>query len=257
MNCRNCKEAISSNLKVCPRCGAPTSPLPLPAGGTIRFGMYDWRVLERRDDRALLLSEKVVMKRAYHGRAADVTWEDCDLRRHLNGEFYNSFSASDRARIAETGIANNNNPWYGANGGNPTNDRIFCLSIEEVVQYFGDSGQLRDQPQNHSRDGWLKEAYVFWICDQYDVARIALDTSGASYCWQLRSPGISNRFHAGVVGNDGETNGAGGVNVGGVNLNLAEGYFTDEPASITDESGGVRPALWLIDGTVAFSSLCF
>ncbi len=247
MNCRNCKKEISLNLKVCPECGVPMSPLPLPAGGTIRFGMYDWRVLERRDGKTLILSEKVIMKRAYHGRAVDVTWEDCDLRRYLNGEFHNSFSASDRARIVETRIVNNNNPWYGANGGNPTNDRIFCLSLEEVIQYFGDSGQLRNQPKNRNLDGWLKEEYIFWICDQYDIARIALETSGAAYQWQLRSPGINNRSVAGVVGNDGETNGAGGINVGGINANLVEGYFADEPCYITDETGGVRPALWLKD----------
>ncbi|MHB0874732.1 MAG: DUF6273 domain-containing protein [Anaerolineae bacterium] len=234
-------------LKVCPECGVPMSPLPQPTGGTIRFGMYEWRVLERVDGNTLILSERVIDKKAYHGRVADITWENCDLRRYLNGEFLHSFSASDQARIVETGIPNNNNPWYGTSGGNPTKDRIFCLSIEEVVKYLGDSGQLQNQPKNVGNGDWLKEEYVFWICDQYDVARIALEPSGAAYWWRLRSPGISNRFVAAVVGNDGETNGAGGINVGGINQNIVDGYFTDEPTDITDENGGVRPALWLRD----------
>jgi hypothetical protein len=33
-------------------------------------------------------------------------------------------------------------PGVTVSGGNDTTDKIFILSIEEVVQYFGDSGQL-------------------------------------------------------------------------------------------------------------------
>jgi hypothetical protein len=34
--------------------------------GTIRFGAYDWRVLDVQDGKALLLTDKVIEKRSFH-----------------------------------------------------------------------------------------------------------------------------------------------------------------------------------------------
>ena len=59
---------------------------------------------------------------------------------YLNGEFYNRFSENEKARIAETRVITNNNPWrQNINGGEDTTDKIFLLSIEEVVEHLGDS----------------------------------------------------------------------------------------------------------------------
>jgi hypothetical protein len=44
--------------------------------------------------------------------------------------------------------------------------KIFLLSIDEVVRFFGDSGEI-----------------------QYDYARIAQDANGTAIAWWLRSPG--------------------------------------------------------------------
>jgi hypothetical protein len=149
------------------------------------------------------------------------------LHDYLNGVkqnrgigFYDSFSPSDRTRIAQTLISTNNNPWFGAYGGNTVNDRIFLLSIEEVVEYFGDSGQLKNRPKDP------KSAYFSGanINDQYNSARIATDEAGTAWWWWLRSPGYSG--DAAYVFNDGTIRIIGGSEVG-------------------VGSGGVRPALWL------------
>ena len=135
------------------------------------------------------------------------------IRQWLNTDYYNSFLADDRVRIAETRITNADNPWYGTPGGNDTTDRIFLLSLEEVVQYFGDSGQLGNRPD----DKW-------WIDDQYNSARIARDANGTASWWWLRSPGDYSSFAA-IVYDDGFL------------------YLT---GSLVDHSScGVRPALWL------------
>ncbi|MCL2698664.1 MAG: DUF6273 domain-containing protein, partial [Oscillospiraceae bacterium] len=112
------------------------------AGGTIIFGGYDWRVLEVKDGRALLLSDKVLELRPYHNTFANITWADSDIRTYLNGEFFNSFSATDRARIVQMSNTNPDNPWFGTAGGANTQDRIFLLSLDELVRYFGDADQL-------------------------------------------------------------------------------------------------------------------
>ena len=100
-------------------------------GSIIPFGGYDWRVLDVQNNKALILSEKIIEERAY--KRKDITWETCKLRRYLNGAFYNKFSSQDRARIAETRITTNN-PWY--KEGNATNDKIFLLSIQELALYY-------------------------------------------------------------------------------------------------------------------------
>lgn len=121
-------------------------------------------MLGKQEGRALILSEKVIEKRGYHSQETEITWETCDLRKYLNNEFYNSFSDSDREHIIEVVNNNNDNPWYGTSGGKPTTDRIFLLSIEEVVKYFGNSGMLETKNRNPGYD-WCKDEFLFYICD--------------------------------------------------------------------------------------------
>lgn len=197
----------------------PQLTLTTPSiGDIIPFGEYSWRVLDVQDDRALLLSEHIIERKAYHDHwDGTVTWETSMIRYYLNNQFLNSFGTEERARIVEARVVNNDNPWwFGMSGGNDTNDRIFLLSIEEVVKYFGDSGQLWNQ--NHpDNERW-------GISDQYNTERIALDIHGNVSWWWLRSPGFGNVFAAIVC------------SVGGLRI---YGNF------VVIGPGGVRPALWL------------
>jgi len=195
--------------------------IPQYIGSTIRFGKYDWRVLDVQNGKALILSENIIEKRRYHSYAG-TAWEECELRVHLNGAFYNAFSLRDKARIDERRITTMNNPWYGTTDGNDTNDRIFLLSIEEVVDYFGDSGQLKNRPEDARS-----------INDQHNSTRIAYDVNGAASWWWLRSPGFHGKedFHSSY---------AAYVHLDG-SLHIFGDFVTNETAG----GGGVRPALWL------------
>jgi len=186
----------------------------IKVGDVIKFGRYDWRVLEIRGNRALLLSDKIIGKRRYH-EYSHVTWETSSLRRYLNSPRFiiDNFSEREEARIEEVRAPNKDNPWYGTKGGNVTVDKIFLLSLEDVVKYFGDSGQLRNRPS--------KERFIY---DRNNSRRIALDTNGTPSWWWLRSPGGGSNLAAFV--SDG-----GSVYVSGDLVN--------------SDSGGVRPALWL------------
>jgi len=101
------------------------------------------------------------------------------LRQYLNEEFYDMFSVEEKARIVETIIQNNKKSWYNIEGGNTTNDKIFLLSLDEVVKYFGDSGWLRSRPLDARR-----------IDDQFNSARIARGINDTDSWWWLRSPGF-------------------------------------------------------------------
>ena len=190
-------------------------------GDLIIFHKHNWRVLDIRDDMALIISEKVIEQQAYHHSCVDATWADCGLRTYLNGEFYDGFKAADKSRIVTVLNVNPDNPWYGAKGGEDTEDSIFLLSIEEVVcKYFGDSSAILRNP------GKGKYKYWFNKHDENNAKRLA------NVSWWLRSPGRNNRAAAyihGLAANQSDSSG-GCVGINGNSISSV---------------GGVRPALWL------------
>ena len=157
-----------------------TSYAQAKAGDIIEFGGFNWLVLDVDDGKALIIAKSVIEQRAYHNAFEKITWEKCDLRQYLNGEFYDStFAADEKKLIAETNVINGDNPEYGTPGGNETTDKIFLLSIDEANNYFAD-----------------------------DAARTAYDLSGTVHSWWLRSPGSDGDRAARV--RDGGDAGAGG-----------------------------------------------
>lgn len=128
----------------------------------VEFGGASWYVLDKKDGKTLLLSEKIIDKRAYSGAPGAVTWETSALRGYLNGEYLNGFSAADREKICEVTNANRPNGKYAVSGGADTLDRVFLLSLEEAEVYLGGFADVL-------------------------IAKTA--DSGAAFWWFLRSPG--------------------------------------------------------------------
>lgn len=96
---------------------------------TIKFGKYNWRVLEMSEHTALIITVDCVDNMVYNtSRSNSVTWETCSLRKYLNEDFYNEFSDSEKSMIKDTNVTNENNFQYGTDGGNNTVDKIFLLS---------------------------------------------------------------------------------------------------------------------------------
>jgi hypothetical protein len=180
----------------------------------LSFGKYMWRVLDVKEGKALLLSEDILEDQIYHHESVPVTWEQCDLRGYLNGEFLRSFEDEEQRKIEIVTNINENNQWYRTSGGKETKDRIFLLSVSEVVRYFGDSGQLKKRTPNGS----------YKIIDQYNIARRAKYEKN-EYWWWLRSPGEFATKTTCVA---------------------ADGFLIMYGATIGDgNTKGVRPALWL------------
>ena len=183
------------------------------------FAGYEWFVLDidAEAKKALLLSKHVLEEKMYHHVLESVTWETSSIRSYLNGKFYNNFSKTDKARIIETQVINNDNPWFMTGGGNDTTDKVFLLSIDEVVKYFGDSKQLADE--NHPDNEW------WGFSDRYNEARATVDTTGHNRCWWLRTPGYYS-FWATLVNSNGEL--------------YIYGFCVFDIYR-----GGVRPAMWV------------
>ena len=109
-----------------------------------------WRILNVDDEgNALLLSDKLLDITEYNPGELEVTWETCTYRSFLNsydksanayeidfsadGFLNNAFSADEIAAITTTKVANEDNPVYGTEGGNDTEDKIFSLSVMEAM----------------------------------------------------------------------------------------------------------------------------
>jgi len=194
-------------------------------GSIIPFGEYKWRVLDVQGSEALLITEEVIEQRNYNEQYTDVTWETCDLRKYLNGEFLRKFTQEQQGRIVEKKIPNSKNRWYSTKGGNDTRDKIFLLSLEEVDKYFGDSGDYLNKRKKEITNAYFI-VLSYYLSNSYDSDRVANYGSEGACWWWLRSPGAASNSAA-KVGEDGD------VLVGGAMVNF-------------DDNGcGVRPALWL------------
>ena len=190
-------------------CGTRVKPPP-SVGDIISFAGRDWIVLANNSNRAKILSVDITERRPSYYTHPKAPWTSSELRSYLNNTFLNTFRDSDRVRILETVINNPNNHWFASSGGANTQDRIFLLSIEEVVKYFGDSRQLENRPNGAGS-----------INDQFNLARTAL-FNGQATCWWLRSPGRDSLSAAGVC------------HTGRIQMECLDVAY-----------GGVRPALWL------------
>ena len=186
-------------------------------GETVLFGNYlqtengkdntpiEWLVLEKQDDRMLLLSKYGLDCQPYHVNFEPVTWENCSLRKWLNTVFLNkAFDAEDKKWIRKSVVQADGNLYFETDSGNDTNDEVFLLSIKEAEKYF----------QNDTER----------ICHPTENAKKEVYTANGACWWWLRSPGDSSS-HAACVNNVGSVNSNGG--------------------SVISGTGAVRPALWI------------
>ena len=185
-------------------------------GEVIQFGNIDWLVLEIENDKALIISNNVLMTRMYCN-TNPTNWEKSNIRQFLNDSFYNeTFSDDEKELIIDTNLINPANSYYNTDGGNNTADRVFLLSIDEVLKYFGNSGNVKETV-------FGDVLVMFSIDDEYNDMRIAYDDDDNASNWWLRSPGNSGEV-AVIVSNDGVI------------------FLTGSPAI---SGNGVRPAMWI------------
>ena len=184
-------------------------------GQLIKFGKYYWYVLFIQNEKALILCANIIERRAYNDKKGVTTWKDCTLRQYLNTNFFDSFNPHDKNRIVEVRIINSKNPWdFGTIECCDTKDRIFLLSIDEIVNYFGDSKKLKNKdPKNK-----------FHIDDVFNPNRIAKYKNNKNCRWWLRSPGKDNTYAANID---------------------EDGYIRLYGDIVYNKKIGIRPALWI------------
>ncbi len=192
--------------------GVKYTPVTMKKGAIIRFGHYpqnsdnrkspiEWLVLHVKEKEVLLISRYALdCKQYHHGyTSTSITWENCDLRKWLNGDFIKSaFSEEEAERILVSDIKNGDNPQHHTKGGNNTKDRVFCLSISEAKQYFGNDESRKCKPTAYARQqgaSVYNDCCYWWLRspggDQSNAADV--DSDGAlDLCGYI----VNNDFHA-------------------------------------------------------------
>ena len=201
-------------------------------GDKITFGTYEqdnvtsngtenieWLVLARENNKILVISDKALDRQLYDN--ADVTWENCSLRKWLNDSFLNAaFSEEEKALIQSTTLSADKNPEYSTDPGTATTDKVFLLSINEAEKYFNSDEARKCAPTAYAKARGALTSVDSYFSDDYKTP------SGAATCWWwLRSPGDSQDSAAANVSFDGS------VDYDGL--------------AVYAVTGCVRPALWI------------
>jgi len=193
----------------------------------------EWEVLAEEGNKALVITKKVIDVAPYNNENTDVTWENSSLRRFLNEEFYNkAFSSEEKELINQVTLENKDNSYYGTVGGNNTNDKVFCLSMDEIKKYYksvewstqftyGESWNLVSECTDYTR--LEKKADSVQVSTVADNISISYD---AGYWW-LRSPGAGRDKACIVKGNI-----------------VGSQTYSD----VNDSKVGIRPAMWISFG---------
>ncbi len=176
----------------------------LDIGDVFEFGTYEqdnnpetvekisWIVLDREDEKALVMSVAGLDVVQYNEKGGDTTWETSTARKWLNETFLSeAFDERQAKAVLTTTVSADENPKHKTSAGNETTDKIFILSIDEAVRYLEPS-ERKASPTD------------------YATAKGALSSSAKTpLCWWLlRTPGSSASLVAyvdvnGFISNDG------------------------------------------------------
>ena len=177
------------------------------AGDIVFFGSYEqdnnasngkedieWLVLAKEDNRLLVISQYALDCRQYNTSKTKVTWESCTLRQWLNKDFFDeAFSNGEKGIILTVTVPGGENPDFSTDPGSATQDKVFVLSIAEVLKYFDGVDARMCIPTAYAK---ANGAYM-----SSDHTK-----GGAATCWWwLRSPAFFQDYTAkvcddGVVG---------------------------------------------------------
>lgn len=175
-----------------------------------------WRVIDKQDGKLLLLSDKLLDSFAYNTNPAqavltDVTWENCSLRAFLNDEsesgFLSMFTEEERALMLTTHLENKSaNEELMAQWGSfedqgdklyselatqnrpddpDTDDRVFLLSYQEVLRYFGEPTEAYTGDSDYPFSVML--CNPDWIAYKTDAVEIGYYDPDGAGAWITRT----------------------------------------------------------------------
>ncbi len=201
-----------------------TARVTIEKGPTeLSFGGYDWVLLTTNDDQSLLITKEIIdFQKFWNLSTFDQEglksgWTDSPLRKWLNNDFLNTFSAADQQAIRTTIVTTPSNAKFGTVDDCNTSDKVFLLSAEEANSYFW---------MDDARAAELSEAAL----EKYGSDAGRRDPTTGNTYWWLRTPGMYKYATAYV-------NYTGSVRYDGIE--------STQPTIC-----GVRPAMWVANSAL-------
>lgn len=180
----------------------------------------EWEVVAEQDGRKLLLCRYIIDCQPYNTERTEVTWENCSLRAWLNDDFLNTaFNDSEKNMIVASSLSNPDNPHDGSSGGSDTTDKVFCLSVQELIDNY-EYGEWREDILGGTCRALSANMTQYAI----DQGAEQFDDRGYGMWW-LRSTLGTKSFACAVLGGGGS--------------GWSIGYYVDK------EGVAVRPAIWV------------
>lgn len=186
--------------------------------GIMYFGTYpqdteapepiEWIVLDRQNDKTLLLAKNCIDSLPWHNAHEQVAWDNSDIRAWLNGEFLQTaFTEVEQENILLSDLDNGDDLKYGTPVGTDTQDKVFLLSGAEAENYF---------PSDDSRTA---------KSTRYAITHGAYTNDRGDCAWWLRSPGMTGTSPAYIA---------------------SAGNFGNRAHEVDESIIGIRPAIWMI-----------
>lgn len=185
-----------------------------------------WRVLsyDEASGEALLLSDRNLDILKYNKNDEAVDWNKSTLRSFLNsygpafnqdnedysaaGFLNNAFIPEETSAILDTLIPNEDNKYFGSEGGPETKDKVFCLSLDEALNkdYGFIENEIKGEGQEWTNPDTSRVSYnTAFVAAREDFVS---QPAGSAQRWWLRSPAYTTA-HAAHADNDGAVNFAG------------------------------------------------
>ena len=173
-------------------------------GSVLNFGQYDqdgdakngkeaieWIVLDKNGKNILVTSKYILDWQLFNDSSKDTKWSTCSLRTWMNDVLLNEmFTDAEQSYIPYEAVEPEKNPKYEISPDKRTEDKLFLLSISEVITYF----------ENDSDRSCIPTPYVVEKAVGHELG---ID-------WWLRTQGMGHVYIAEIL-SDGEISYTGGL----------------------------------------------
>lgn len=177
---------FAAGFFACPKASASDlSYEDISVGDRITFGKFEqdnneengpepitWRVLDKQDGKALIITEKVLEKMPFFA----IYWKHSSIGGYLNSSFLYDFTAEEKNMLVKTVITSDKHPDKPeTDQGSETENKLFLLSVVEAEKYFADNEDrigyatrfvIEYEGLEAESDGrcdwWLRTAYSNW-----------------------------------------------------------------------------------------------
>ena len=142
----------------------------LGQGDTFSYKDFHWVVLQAQKDKVLVLSETSTGAHFFQNSDAlsgdEITWENSDIRKWLNGDYFDTLPLEINEIVMEATIDNSHSLWGGSSfpartQAPDTVDKVFLLSEGELFGRGARAGYLKSEKlvrwfRDSGFEGWLR-----------------------------------------------------------------------------------------------------